>query len=412
MKTYRYQPITGVKMQRITGIKRAAIIGLLAGCLLMAGCKKETAATAPQAGPSPEVAVIKIVPERVKLTTELSGRTSAYLIAEVRPQVGGIIQKRLFTEGSDIKAGQVLYQIDPARFQAAFESARAALEKAEANLIPIRIKTSRLKDLVAVKAISVQDYDDVVSALRQAEAEISIRKAALETARIDLAYAQVTAPISGRIGKSLVTIGALVTGGQGSPLAVIQQLDPLYVDVTQSSAEMLRLKRDLAEGRIAQDKTGQTSVNLRLEDGSAYPLPGTFKFSDVTVDQSTGSVTLRTVFPNPSLVLLPGMYVRTIVEEGIIDNAILAPQQGVTRDPTGSASVLLVSAEDKVEPRIIKVSRTIGDKWLVSEGLNPGDRMIVEGLQRVRPGMAVRVVALGAESTAMSTPNKSVQSKP
>ena len=320
------------------------LAGLFIGALIASGCGKETPASNPPAGGPAEVAVVQVKPEKVTITTELSGRTSAYLIAEVRPQVGGIIQKRLFTEGSDVKAGQVLYQIDPATYQAAFDSARAALDRAGANLIPARLKAERYKELVGIKAVSAQDYDDAFAALKQAEADIAVNKAAVETARINLAYTQVSAPISGRIGKSSVTIGALVTASQSASLATIQQLDPVYVDVTQSSIEMLRLKRDLASGQIRRDSANQARVGLILEDGIAYPLQGILKFSDVTIDQSTGSVTLRTVFPNPKQVLLPGMYVRAVLEEGVIEQAIQVPQRGVTRDPSGNATALIVGA--------------------------------------------------------------------
>jgi len=361
------------------------------------GCGRETTASIPPAGSGlPEVGVVWIKPERVTITTELAGRTSAYLIAEVRPQVGGIIQKRLFREGSDVKAGQVLYQIDPATYQAAFDSARAALDRAGANLIPARLKAERYKELVKIRAVSAQDDDDAFAGLKQAEADIAVSKAAVETARINLAYTQVSAPISGRIGKSSVTIGALVTASQGASLATIQQLDPVYVDVTQSSIEMLRLKRDLASGQIRRDSVNQARVGLILEDGIAYPLQGILKFSDVTIDQSTGSVTLRTVFPNPHQVLLPGMYVRAVLEEGVIEQAIRAPQRGVTRDASGKATALIVGPDDKVEERTLTVTRAIGDTWLVSQGLGPGDRLIVEGLQKARPGEVVRPVPFGA----------------
>ena len=314
--------------------------------------------------------------------------------------MGGIIQKRLFTEGSNVKAGQVLYQIDPATYQAAFDSARAALDRAGANLIPARLKAERYKELVGIKAVSAQDYDDAYAVLKQAEADIAVNKAAVETVRINLAYTQVSAPISGRIGKSSVTIGALVTASQSASLATIQQLDPVYVDVTQSSIEMLRLKRDLASGQIMRDSANQAKVGLLLEDGMPYPLQGTLKFSDVTIDQSTGSVTLRTVFPNPNQVLLPGMYVRAVLEEGVIEQAIHVPQRGVTRDPSGNATAMVVGADDKVEARALKVTRAIGDTWLVSEGLNPGDRLIVEGLQKAQPGTTVKPVAFGGKSGA------------
>jgi len=343
-----------------------------------------------------------VQPQRVALTTELSGRTSAFLIAEVRPQVGGIIQKRLFTEGADVKAGEVLYQIDPAYYQAAYNSAKAALTRAEANLIPIRLRAERYQDLVKINAVSQQDYDDASAALKQAEADIEAGKAAVETARINLAYTKVTAPIFGRIGRSSVTDGALVTASQPAALATIQQLSPMYVDVTQSSAELLRLKQNLASGLLKSNGAAQAKVRLLLEDGSAYPLPGTLKFSEVTVDQSTGSVTLRAIFPNPNQTLLPGMFVRTIMEEGVSEHAILVPQRGVTRNPDGSAMVMVVGSEEKVEPRPIKVVRTVGDNWLVSEGLKAGDRIILEGLQKARPETPVKAVPFGSKKDETS----------
>ncbi len=382
-------------------IRRIAASGILVGALLAAGCERETpASSSPAAGGPPEVGVVRITPEPVTITTELSGRTSAYLIAEVRPQVGGIIQKRLFTEGSDVKAGQVLYQIDPATYQAALDSAMAALDRAVANIVPARLKAGRYKELVGIKAVSAQDYDDASASLKQAEADIAVSKAAVETARINLAYTRVSAPISGRIGKSSVTIGALVTANQSASLATIQQLDPVYVDVTQSSIEMLRLNRDLDSGQIRRDSADQAGVGLILEDGMPYPLKGTLKFSDVTIDQSTGSVTLRTVFENPKQVLLPGMYVRAVLEEGVIAQAIQAPQRGVTRDPAGNATALIVGEGDKVETRSLTVTRAIGDKWLVSQGLVSGDRLIVEGLQKAKPGGIVKPVPFGAQPAA------------
>jgi len=373
--------------------------GILAGALMIAGCGKKNDANMKAAGP-PEVGVVVIKPQSVTLTTELPGRTSAHLIAEVRPQVGGIIQKRLFTEGSDVKAGQVLYQIDPATYKAAYASARAAQSRAEANLMPARLKEQRFRDLVKIKAVSQQDYDDANAALKQAEADLASSKAAVETARINLAYTRVTAPISGRIGRSTVTNGALVTASQASALATIQQLSSMYVDVTQSSAEMLRLKQHLASGLLKENDSTQARVSLKLEDGSAYPLPGTLKFSEVTVDQSTGSITLRAVFPNPKQVLLPGMFVRAVVEEGVNEQAILVPQRGVTRNQAGNATALVVGAGDKVEQRVIKVARTVGDNWLVSEGLKPGDRVILEGLQRAKPDTKVKVVPFGSKPVA------------
>jgi membrane fusion protein (multidrug efflux system) len=378
------------------------MVGVFTVGLMIAGCGGKSKTGAKPSGP-PEVGVMVVKPQSVTLTTELPGRTSAHLVAEVRPQVGGIIQKRLFTEGSDVKAGQALYQIDPATYKAAFASAKAAQAKAEANLIPARLKEQRFRDLVKIKAVSQQDYDDANAALKQAEAELASSKAAVETARINLAYTRVTAPISGRIGRSSVTDGALVTASQATALATIQQLSSMYVDVTQSSAEMLRLKRQLADGLLKHGGADQARVSLLLEDGSAYPLPGTLKFSEVTVEQSTGSITLRAIFPNPKQVLLPGMFVRAILEEGVNDQAILVPQRGVTRKPDGNAAVMVVGAGEKVEQRVIKVARTIGDNWLVSEGLKAGDRVILEGTQKAKPGTAVTVVPFGAKPEAAPT---------
>ena len=384
-------------MQNIGKLKLIGAVGLLIGGLIMTGCEQKSMASTPAQAPAPEVGVVVVEPQSVSLTTELSGRTAAHMIAEVRPQVGGIIQKRLFTEGSDVKAGETLYQIDPSTYKAAYDSAQAALAKAEANLIPVKLKEDRFRDLVKINAVSQQDYDDVTAALKQAEADILSAKAAVQSARINLDYTAVKAPISGRIGRSSVTTGALVTASQVDPLATIQQLDPVYVDVTQSTTELLRLKRNLASGLLKTNKSQLAQVKLVLEDGTAYAHPGTMKFSEVTVNQSTGSVTLRTIFPNPEQLLLPGMFVRAIVEEGVNDQAILVPQQGVSRDPAGNATALVVGADEKVEPRILKIVQAIGDKWLVSEGLQPGDRLIVEGLQRARPGTTVRAVAFGSK---------------
>ena len=360
--------------------------------LMLTGCGKPK--DAPRA--TPEVAVVVMQYERVPIITELPGRISAYLVAEVRPQVSGIIQKRLFTEGGDVKTGDILYRIDPAPYQASYDNARAALTRAEANLPSIRSKAGRYKELVAVKAVSQQEYDDAASALRQAEADIEYWKATVESASINLGYTRITAPITGRIGKSNVTVGALVTANQPTVLAVIQQLDPIFVDATQSSANLLQLKSHIAAGRIKGAGPDQARVKLLLEEGTPYPLEGSLKFSDVTVDSSTGSFILRMVFPNPKHTLLPGMYARAIVQEGIIDRAILAPQQGVSRDPKGNPIALIVDAEDKVQQRILTLGRAIGDKWNVSDGLKPGDRLIVEGIQKVRPGVSVKVVPFGA----------------
>ncbi len=395
-------------MQFITRTALFAITGTLAAGLLLAGCdKSKSAGQKPPAGP-PEVGVITIQPQSVAVTTELPGRTSASLVAEVRPQVSGIIQKRVFTEGSDVKAGQILYQIDPATYQAAYASAKAAEARAEANLIPARLKEERYKELVKIKAVSQQDYDNAYAALKQAEADVASAKAAVETARINLAYTKVTAPISGRIGKSAVTDGALVTANQAAPLSTIQQLGSMYVDINQSSAELLRLQQNLASGQLQRGGSARARVKLILENGAAYPLDGTLKFSDVTVDPSTGSVTLRCLFPNPKQILLPGMFVRAVVQEGVKDQAILVPQRGVTRNPAGNPMVMVVGAEEKVEPRVIKADRTVGDSWLVTDGLKPGDRVILEGIQRARPGTQVKAVPFGSKP-AEGTPGAAAQ---
>jgi len=379
-------------MQQIWGRKLIATLGILVFCLMVNGCGKPGGSGGPPQGGTPEVAVVVMQPQRVQITTELPGRTSAYLVAEVRPQVNGIIQKRLFTEGGDVKTGEILYQIDPAPYQAAYNNAMAALAKAEASLPTIRARFERYRELVIIKAVSQQEYDDVSAALKQAEADVEYWKAAVESARINLGYTRVTAAISGRIGKSNITVGALVSASQPSPLAVIQQLDPVYVDATQSSANLLQLQKHMAAGRIKGDGPNQTRVKLLLEDGTPYPLEGKLKFSDITVEPSTGSFILRIVFQNPKNVLLPGMYVRAVVQEGVMDGAILVPQQGVSRDPKGNPVALIVDAEGKVAQRQITVDRAIDDKWLVSSGLGPGDRVIVEGIQKVRPGVSAKVV--------------------
>lgn len=375
---------------------------LLAAGLTVAGCGKKPPAKQGPAGP-PEVGVMVVQTQRAALTTELSGRTAPHMIAEVRPQVGGIIKKRLFTEGSDVKAGQVLYQIDPASYDASLASARANQARAEATLGAARLKAERYLDLVKIKAVSQQDNDDAQASLKQAEADLAFTKAAVETARINLAYTRITAPISGRIGRSSITDGALVTASQVTALATIQQLDTMFVDVTQSSAELLALKRNLASGVMKKDvANAQARVKLLLEDGSAYPLTGVLKFSEVTVDQSTGSITLRAIFPNPKQILLPGMFVRAVLEEGVNEQAILVPQRGVTRNPKGDAMVMLVGADEKVAPQTIQVVRTIGEDWLVSDGLRAGDRVILEGIQKARPGTPVKTYPFGAKPAAAS----------
>ena len=386
--------------------KLITTVGVLVVGLMLTNCGKR--AEPPQGG-TPEVATVTVSTQQVVLTTELPGRTSAYRVAEIRPQVSGIIQKRLFTEGTDVKAGEVLYQIDPAPFQAALDNARGALGRAEANLPAVRLRFERYRDLLADKAVSQQDYDDATAAMKQVEADIQYWKATVESARINLGYTRVTAPISGRIGKSNVTEGALVTAHQPMALATIQQLDPIYVDVPQSTTETLLLRRRLEEGRLKHDGKNQNKVKLILEDGTIYPMEGTLQFRDVTVDPTTGSVVLRAVFPNPKRVLLPGMFVRAVVKEGVNKQAVLIPQQAVSRDPKGNPITLIVDAESKVQQRMLTLDRAIGDKWFVSSGVSPGDRVIVEGVQRVRPGASVKVVPFDAGRKESSEAVKTVQ---
>ncbi len=367
---------------------------LIVVTLALAACDqpKPGANAAQGAPPPPEVGVITVKREPVTLTTELPGRTSSYVIAEVRPQVGGIIQKRLFTEGAEIKAGQVLYQIDPATYQAAVDSAKAALAKAEANVTVARLKAERYRELSSINAVSKQSQDDAVAALKQAEADVAADKAALQSARINLDYTNVVSPIAGRIGKSSVTQGALVTANQSQALATVQQLDPIYVDMTQPATVALRLKRELESGKLKRAGDGQAQVKLFLADGTPYPHDGTLAFADVTVEPTTGSITLRAVFPNPNRDLLPGMYVRAALQEGVSDQAILVPQQSVARNPQGKATALLLGADGKVEQRVVETDRAIGDKWLITSGLQGGEQLIVDGVQKVRPGAPAKAV--------------------
>jgi len=358
------------------------------------------------------------------LTTQLPGRTTAYLVAEIRPQVNGLIQSREFQEGSFVKAGQLLYQIDPAPYEAAYNQAKAAVATAEADLITaqanlpaIRAREERFKGLVAIRAVGQQDYGDAAAALRQAEANIETRKrvvesarATVEMARINLSYTPIKSPISGRIGVSNITVGALAAAYQPTSLAVVQQLDPIYVDVTQASAELLSLRRRLQSGQIKRNGATSNKVQLLLEDGTPYPLKGTLQFQDVTVDPATGSVRVRMVFPNPNNVLLPGMFVRALVEEGVNEQALLVPQQGVTRDTRGNPVALIVGKDDRVEQRMLTVDRAIGDKWLVVDGLAAGDRVIVDGLQRVRPGVPVRAVPSAPPAPKGGSPEKILSS--
>ena len=371
----------------------------LAGALLLSACGgKDQPPGGPGAGGpgAPAVTVLTVKAEPVPLAIELPGRTSPYLIAELRPQVTGIVKARPFKEGSEVKAGQVLYQIDAAPYQAAYDSARATLARAEANVDAARTKAERYAELVKIEAVSKQDNDEAAAALKQALADVAAAQAALDKARIDLGFTRVSSPISGRIGRSAVTPGALVTANQGEALAIVQQLDPIYVDLTQSSAEMLRLQRELASGSLQRTNGNAVPVDLVLEDGSVYESPGKLAFSEVTVDEGTGSVTLRAVFPNKQGELLPGMYVRARITQGVRDSAILVPHAAVTRDPRGNATVMVVNGENKAEPRVVKTDQSLGDKWVVTAGLAPGDRVIVEGLQKARPGTPVQAQEVGA----------------
>jgi membrane fusion protein, multidrug efflux system len=379
---------------------------------IVAGCGGKQAGPA-QGGAqqAPEVAVFTVAPQALAMSTELPGRTAAYQVAEVRPQVGGLIQKRLFTEGADVKAGVQLYQIDAATYEAAFNSAKANLAKAKANLAAATPKVARYKELVAIEGVSRQDYDDAVAAHEQARAEVEAAQAAVDSARINVDYTKVASPISGRISRSNVTPGALVTAGQATALTTVQQLDPIYVDVTQSSEELLRLKREMDSGSLKK-ANGQAAVTLLLADGSKYALPGKLQFSDVSVDPGTGNVTLRALFPNPKHDLLPGMFVRAVLETGVSEQAIAVPQMGVTRNPKGEATALVLNKEGKVEQRVLQTGGTIGDKWLVKSGLVAGDRVIVEGLQKVKPGGEAHATSAVVANNTAGTATTAAAGKP
>ena len=368
-------------------LTRAVLCMLLS--LMLLACE-EGGKGAPGSSGAREVVIIKLEPRREVYTTALAGRIASFQVAEVRPQVGGILQQRLFTEGADVKAGQALYQIDPATYEAALDSAQAALMKAEANVTPARLKAERFRELLAIKAVSKQEYDDAQAAFKQAEADVAVNRAAVKTARINLEYTKVRSPISGRIGKSAFTPGALVTANQAQALTSVRQLDPVYVDITQSSQDLLRLRAQFTNGEL-RSAAEEAPVRLKLENGAMYPHEGRLQFTDVSVDESTGMVSLRALFPNPEHILLPGMYVRAVIAEGVDENALLVPQRALRRDPKGQASVLLVDGGGKVDVRLVDVGRTVGDSWQVLSGLKPGDRVIVEGGQNVRPGMSVKI---------------------
>lgn len=388
-------------MSRTALPKQAALAALIATSLMLAACGKgdEQAGGAP---PPAEVTVVTLKPQTVVLTRELSGRAEASQEAEVRPQVGGIVERLLFTEGGSVRAGQALYQLDQTAFRADANSAQASVARAQAALTSARLTAKRSGELVKIDAVSRQDNDNAQAALRQAEADLRSAQAALQGANVPLGFARVTAPISGRIGRSNVTRGALVTAGQPTPLAVIQSMDPIYVEISQSSTELLQLRREIDAGTL--QPTDSVPVDITLEDGSAYTHQGRLSFAETMVDPTTGAVALRVIVPNPEQLLLPGMFVRAKVANAERRDAILAPQQGITRDPKGNASAMVVDADGKVAAREVKVSRAIGDKWLVESGLAAGDKLIVEGLQKIRPGAPVQATEQGSAPPAAAKP--------
>jgi len=371
-------------------ISRAVALLSALSAMALSACSGHAPA-AQGAPPQPQVTVVTLKAQSLGLTRELPGRTNPYLVAEVRPQVNGILKKRLFEEGSVVKAGQTLYEIDDAIYRAQLESAQATLAKAEASVAAADLAAERARELIKIDAVSRQEYDNAISAAGQARADVAAGKAAVANASVNLSYAHLTAPITGRIGKSAVTVGALVTANQSTALATIQQLDPIYVDVNQPSSEWLRLKQEIDSGR-ARSGVADSPVTIVLADGRTYGLPGKLQFTDVTVDPTTGEFLLRALVPNPKGELLPGMYVRALVDEGVLNSAVLAPQQGIARDPKGNASALVVNSQGVVEARNVRVSRTVGEDWLVEDGLTAGDRLVIEGVQKIQPGMSVKVV--------------------
>lgn len=397
-------------MNKNRGLTPLAAVLMLSGSLLLAGCDDKNQQGEQQQ--APEVGIVTIKSAPLQITTDLPGRTSSFRIAEVRPQVSGIILKRNYVEGSDIKAGESLYQIDPATYQAAWDSAKGDLAQAQANAQIAALTVKRYKPLLGTQYISKQDYDQAVATQSQTAAAVQAAKAAVESARINLAYTKVSSPISGRIGKSSVTEGALVQNAQATALATVQQLDPIYVDVTQSSEDFIRLRKELADGTLKQNN-GKAKVKLLTQDGDEYSQSGTLEFSDVTVDETTGSITLRAIFPNPDHRLLPGMFVRARLDEGTRPEALLVPQQGITRTPTGQATAMIVGQDNKVEARKLTANQAIGDKWLVTSGLKDGDRVIVSGLQRIKPGVTVtpQETSEGNDQNASQSDAQSEQTK-
>jgi len=381
--------------------RRAAFASLVIPAALLAGCSRKAPSPHPPA--PPQVGVITVTPQPVVRTTELPGRTSAVAISEVRPQVNGVILKRLFTEGSDVKEGQQLYQIDPSIYQAAYDTAVATLAHDEAEVMSADALVARDKPLVAAQAVSEQDYDDAVAAANEAKADVATARAAIELAHTNLEYTKVLAPISGTISQSVETEGALVTAGQAAPLATVTQLDPIYVDVNEPTSEWLRLKREMDAGQLETTGNGGVKIKLELDDGSTYPLAGKPEFTDVDVDESTGTVLVRAIFPNPQHLLLPGMYVHAEIEEGIDLDGILVPQQAVSHNTHGDATVLVVGKDNVATLRIIQTGPAINGDWVVTGGLQPGERVVVDGLQNVQVGSAVTPVPEDGTRLASST---------
>ena len=384
---------------------RAPPIALLTATLLLAGCKPSAEQNqAPADMPAPEVNVITLQPQTLTLHTQLPGRTSAFRVAEVRPQVGGIIIKRFFREGSDVKAGQVLYQIDPATYEASLASAKASWERAQASEAIARLKAERYRNLSKTNGVSRQENDDAEASWKQAIADVASAKAAVDTAKINVEYTKLKAPISGRIGKSTVTEGALVTAQQTTALTTIQQLDPLYVDVSQSSSELLKLKKALSDGQLEKTGPQEAKVQLLMEDGSRYSESGKLQFSDVTVDEGTGSVTVRAIFANHDQQLLPGMFVRAELGEASVKDALLVPQLAVSHDPRGKATVLVVNAQGQVEQKAFETARSVNNSWLIKDGLSAGDQVIVNGSQKVQVGMKVKATPVDIATLTTNTP--------
>ncbi|MBD2813532.1 efflux RND transporter periplasmic adaptor subunit [Xenorhabdus sp. Flor] len=396
-------------MRKIRGVVPLATLLVLSGSFILSGCNDSQDFQQGAAGEQvPEVGIVTLKAEPLTVITELPGRTSAYRVAEVRPQVGGIILKRNYKEGSDVHAGESLYQIDSATYQADYSKAKANLARAEANANAARLTAERYQSLLGTQYVSKQEFDKANSEYAQAAADVQSLKAALESARISLAYTKVTSPISGRAGKSTVSEGALVSGGQPNALTTVQQLDPIYVDITQSSDDYLRLKNEIAKG-IVQRENGKPKIHLITDAGKMYSQTGHLEFSDITVDETTGSITMRAVFPNPNEEILPGMFVRTKLEEGVRKNAILVPQQGVTRTPRGQATTLVVDKDNKVELRYINATQAVGNKWLVTEGLKAGDRVIVTGLQKIAPGITVQPTEVDLDAKPTTTKTESAK---